>query len=203
MLKKRQLNFLAHALLSGDDALVLTGNMVADHVRGNAIDALPQAMRLGVNLHREIDAFTDAHPIVRETSRKLVSDFGKYAPVVLDIYLDHFLAIGWARHGKGDLTTFSQQVYRTLLINYRLLPARSRRILPWMVAQNWLAGYANLRDLQRVFNGMNRRASFVSGMDRAVDVLMVYYADVEATFNLFWPELSQHAQEVLAKSEKS
>ncbi len=201
--KKRQLNFLAHALLSGDDALVLTGNMVADHIRGNAIDALPRAMRLGVNLHREIDAFTDSHPVVKVTSYSLVSDFGKYAPVVLDIYFDHFLAIGWARHGKGDLTGFSQHVYRTLLFNYRLLPNRSRRILPWMVAQNWLAGYANLRDLQRVYNGMNRRASFVSGMDRAVDVLMVHYAALETTFNLFWPELSQHAQEVLARIDKS
>lgn len=177
--------------------------MVADHVRGNAVDALPPSMRLGVILHREIDAFTDAHPIVRETARSLVSDFGKYAPVVLDIYFDHFLAIGWSRHGKGDLTGFSQHVYRTLLFNYRLLPNRSRRILPWMVAQNWLAGYANLRDLQRVFNGMNRRASFVSGMDKAVGVLMEYYAAVEAAFNFFWPELSQHATEVLTRSDKS
>jgi acyl carrier protein phosphodiesterase len=194
------LNFLAHALLSGKDELVLTGNMVADHVRGNAVGFLPPAMRIGVDLHYAIDAFTDAHPVVRETSRRLSPEFGKYSPVVLDIYFDHFLAIGWSRHSTTDLTEFSLHVYRTLLFNWRLLPARSQRILPWMIAQNWLAGYANLRDLQRVFNGMNRRASFASGMEKAVEVLMTKYPIVETAFNDFWPELTQHAAEILEQS---
>ncbi|HMM11295.1 MAG TPA: ACP phosphodiesterase [Bacteroidales bacterium] len=193
------MNFLAHALLSGDDEMVLTGNMVADHVRGSQLDLLPEAMRLGVQLHRRIDAFTDSHPVVKHTSLLLIPDFGKYAPVVLDIYFDHFLAIGWARHGKGDLTVFAQRVYRTLLFNYHLLPARSRRILPWMIAQNWLAGYANLRDLQRVFYGMNRRASFQSGMDNAVQVLIENYSRVETAFNDFWPELSLDTMTFMSK----
>lgn len=156
------------------------------------LDGLPPAMRQGVQIHRSIDAFTDSHPLVKETSRTLSPDFGRYAPVVLDIYFDHFLAIGWQRYGKGDLNSFAQWVYRTLLTHYTLLPPRSRRILPWMVAQNWLAGYANLRDLQRVFNGMNRRASFASGMDKAVDVLLQHYNELEATFADFWPQLQLH-----------
>ncbi|MBK9290102.1 MAG: DUF479 domain-containing protein [Bacteroidetes bacterium] len=171
--------------------------MVADHVKGDMLARLPDAMRSGVQLHRAIDAFTDNHPLVRQTSQQLSADFGKYAPVVLDIYFDHFLAIGWAHYGKGDLTEFALHVYRTLLRNYRILPARSKRILPWMVAQNWLAGYANLRDLQRVFNGMNRRASFVSGMDQAVKVLLQNYTLVGDAFAAFWPELCQLAEQFL------
>lgn len=193
--KVRKLNFLAHALLSGDNQLVLTGNMVADHVKGQMLDSLPEAMREGLQLHRMIDSFTDSHPLVKETAQTLTADFGKYAPVVLDIYFDHFLAIGWDRHGRGDLTAFAQWVYRTLLTNYGYLPPRSRRIVPWMVAQNWLAGYANLRDLQRVFNGMNRRASFVSGMDKAVDVLLEHYIMVGNAFEQFWPDLRLHVNQ--------
>lgn len=193
--KHTTLNFLAHALLSGDNPLVLTGNMVADHVKGQMLGSLPHDMQHGVHLHRMIDSFTDRHERVKHAARMMNDHFGKYAPVVVDIYFDHFLAIGWHRHGKGDLTDFAGRVYRILLSNYNLLPPRSRRILPWMVGQNWLAGYANLRDLRRVFNGMNRRASFSSGMDKAIEVLLDNYTLIESSFEDFWPELRLHIEQ--------
>ena len=49
------MNFLAHALLSGDDDAVLVGNVCADFIKGVRLDDVPDGIRDGVRMHRRID----------------------------------------------------------------------------------------------------------------------------------------------------
>lgn len=189
------MNFLAHAFLSGNDPEILFGNFVADSIKGKMIQKFNGNFLKGVELHRAIDTFTDEHPEVRKSVSRLQPTFKKFSPVVSDIYYDHFLAANWSDYSTTDLTQFSQSVYKTLLQHYSLLPPRSKRILPWMMAQNWLVGYANLKDLQRVFNGMSRRTKFDSGMDKSVVFLQAHYADFENDFRSFFPELIRFAEQ--------
>ena len=57
------MNFLAHLYLSGDDEEQIVGNFIADHVKGKAIESYSDGIRAGIMLHREIDVFTDSHPV--------------------------------------------------------------------------------------------------------------------------------------------
>ncbi|MDP3442077.1 MAG: acyl carrier protein phosphodiesterase [Ignavibacteria bacterium] len=193
------MNYLAHAYLSGDDPEILFGNFVADSIKGKKLNDYPLRIQEGVQLHRAIDNFTDQHEIVRQCNELLQPIFRKYAGVITDIYFDHFLALHWHRYSEKDLVEFSMHVYQTLLKRYTILPPRSRRILPWMMAQNWLVGYANLRDLQRVFNGMSRRTKFDSGMENAVVFLVDNYLFFERNFNAFFPELMQFSTEFMSQ----
>jgi acyl carrier protein phosphodiesterase len=68
-----------------------------------------------------------------------------------------------------------------------------------MIAQNWLTGYANLYDLQRVFNGMSQRTRFDSGMEHAVEFLKYNYQDFEQDFRLFFPDLERESAQVLER----
>ncbi len=88
--------------------------------------------------------------------------------------------------------------YKILIRNYDILPPKSKRILPYMATQNWLEGYANLIDLQRVFDGMSRRASFVSGMENAIFDLKKDYMAYETEFGLFFPDIINYTNKVLA-----
>jgi acyl carrier protein phosphodiesterase len=45
-------------------------------------------------LHRAIDTFTDAHPVLDEVL-KLHSRYHHYAGVIVDVFYDHFLAKNW------------------------------------------------------------------------------------------------------------
>ncbi|MBU1010312.1 MAG: DUF479 domain-containing protein [Bacteroidetes bacterium] len=191
------MNFLAHALLSGTDPDILFGNFVADSIKGKKIEAYPDKVRLGVDLHRAIDSYTDTHPVVVESVARLRPEFRLFSAVIADIYFDHFLARNWTAYSQADLHVFAAGVYRILLKRYAILPPRSRRILPWMMAQNWLVGYANLRDLQRVFNGMSRRSAFDSGMEKAVDFLKLNYAEFEQDFARFFPDMILFATDKL------
>ena len=86
------MNYLVHIFLSGDDRRVQIGNFVGDAVKGRAYENYPLGFREGILLHREIDDYTDHHPVVREVVDMLRGGFGRYSGVLTDIYFDHLLA---------------------------------------------------------------------------------------------------------------
>jgi len=124
-------------------------------------------------------------------------DLGRYAGVAVDIFYDHFLALHWNSYSATDLTDFSLWVYHVMGKYFSVLPQRSRRILPYMIAQNWLVSYSNLYDLERVFRGMDRRTGFKSQMGRAVEVMKSYYIDLQEEFTLFYPDLQSMVSQEL------
>lgn len=189
------MNFLAHAHLSGGDAELLVGNLVADAVKGNQISRYPEKVARGILLHRQIDTFTDSHPIVRNSKNAIKNQAGRYAGVDVDIYYDHFLARKWNGYSDVPLEQFTVSVYHELGSHGDLLPARVKRMLPYMVAQNWLNSYANLADLRRIFYGMDRRTNFRSGMSKAVEILEMHYDALEKDFERFYPEIIAFAED--------
>lgn len=183
------MNFLAHLYLSPEDDHITLGNFIADAVKGKNFDKYNDKIKEGILLHRAIDKYTDQHPVFRRSSQKLNGKYKKYSAVIIDIYYDHFLAKNWNDYSKTDLVDFVSGAYKILIKNYFLLPKKTKRILPFMIAQNWLVGYANLVDLQRVFNGMARRTTFDSGMENAISDLKINYTIFENDFREFFPEL--------------
>lgn len=188
------MNFLAHAHLSGGNKDFLVGNLIADAVKGNPVSLFPEMIAQGILLHRQIDAFTDAHPSFRNSVRIIRKEAGRYSGVVVDIYYDHFLARKWNEFSKIPLDQFTVSVYRILGNHFDMLPARVKRMLPYMMAQNWLNSYANLKDLRRIFYGMDRRTKLRSGMSRAVEILEAHYNSLQKDFEDFYPEMMAFAQ---------
>ena len=185
------MNFLAHAHLSFDDEYLLVGNLIADAVKGKQFFLFPEGIRKGMLLHRKIDAFTDSHPQVRHSKQLIVDVLARYSGVAVDIYYDHFLALYWADYSTIPLDTFTPWVYLVLGKNMAILPPRIRRVLPYMVAQNWLSGYANPNELKRVFRGMDRRSGGRSGLRYAMVPLEQYYDALRDDFREFYPKLYQ------------
>jgi len=183
------MNFLAHYFLSPEDDQIALGNFIADAVKGKEFEKYNDKIKNGILLHREIDNYTDKHPVFRRSTQILNSKYKKYSGVIIDIYYDHFLAKNWKDYSKTDLVDFVSQAYKILIKNYFILPKKIKRILPFMIAQNWLVGYANLNDLQRVFNGMARRTTFDSGMENAIFDLKNNYTTFENDFREFFPDL--------------
>jgi len=191
------MNFLAHTHLSPDNDDIIFGNFIADAVKGKSYLKYRNDIILGILLHRRIDVFTDRHPIVKNSKSIIREHFGKYSGIVVDIYYDHFLARNWEHYHYDELSKFSTKVYFILAQRFLLLPTRVRRMLPFLIAQNWLSGYANLNDLQRVFNGMDRRTNYISGMGKAVEVLEENYELLYSDFKDFYRELEFYSKEVL------
>lgn len=185
------MNFLAHLYLSGKDHSLMIGNFIADSVKGKEVLEFSVDIQRGIKLHRHIDYFTDTHPIVSEGKKILAPYFGRYSSVVLDIYMDHFLAKDWTTYSNIPLQSYAISVYNLLEENQSVLPERVQQLLPYMIRQDWLTNYANFYGIEQVFQGMMRRASFVSHMDDASEVLQKHYAEIQSCFDLFFPKLVQ------------
>lgn len=188
------MNFLAHAYLSGNNDEILFGNFIADAVKGNGWQNFSLDIQTGIKLHRLIDVYTDRHPVFRRSLGRIRENFGKYSGIVVDIYYDHFLAKNWSDYSKTELTTYADHVYTVLQDNYELLPERTKRMLPYLVSQNWLVGYADFRGLGLVFYGMDRRTGLKSGMKNAIDVLLENYEELGSDFKEYFPELVNYSK---------
>ena len=196
------MNFLAHIYLSGNNELVTIGNFVADGVRGNKYKDYSEEIQVGILLHREIDTFTDAHPIFRRSTKRLHKNYGHYSGVIVDIFYDHFLAKNWREYSKIPLPKYVKEFYKSLQTNFELLPARFKHLTPFMIEDNWLLSYASIEGIQQVLNGMNRRTNGKSQMNKATTELKEYYNDFESDFTAFFEELVNFSNKKRLELEK-
>jgi acyl carrier protein phosphodiesterase len=188
------LNYLAHLYLSGNDEELLLGNFIADAVKGNKAALYSPGIARGIKLHRLIDTYTDTHPVVSETKARLREKYKKYAPVVADLYFDHFLAKHFERFANESLEEYSQRAYSLINSHFAALPERVQYFFPYMMEQNWLLGYAKIEGIARALTGLSRRTSFVSGMETAGEELTLNYSLYHQDFELFFPELEDYVE---------
>jgi acyl carrier protein phosphodiesterase len=186
------MNFLAHIFLSGHNPDIIIGNFIADHVKGKQILDFSPEIRNGINLHREIDSFTDSHAIVRDTKIRIRPAFKKYAPVVADVYYDHFLAASWQQWSGVSLETFAADFYKMISESSHLLPKRTQNMLTYMIRQNWLTSYASVDGISNILTAMASRTKFISNMEKGGDELIRNYDSIKKDFELFFPELQHH-----------
>jgi len=191
------MNFLAHIYLSGDNPKVKVGNFMADSIRGKKYNEFPQDYKNGILLHRAIDTFTDAHPTVRKSTRKLHANYSHYSGVIVDIFYDHFLAKNWQHYCDVPLESYVDDFYDLLQEHYHILPMNIKRMMPYMIADNWLVSYAKIEGISKVLNGMNRRTQNRSKMNYATEELQDHYGEFESEFTSFFKELKEFCSDQL------
>lgn len=191
------MNYLAHIYLSGDNNLITIGNFIADGIKGKSYKKYPKDIQIGILLHRNIDTFTDAHQTVRQSTKRLHEKYGHYSGVIVDILYDHFLAKNWDKYSEVPLADYVETFYDTLEDNYEILPLRVKKMMPYMLTDNWLLGYASIEGISRVLTGMNNRTKNRSGMDGAVKELKLFYKEFEMEFSSFFDELISFSKEKL------
>ncbi|XLS30975.1 ACP phosphodiesterase [Flavobacteriaceae bacterium M23B6Z8] len=187
------MNFLAHIYLSGDRDLVKIGNFIADGIRGKKYLSYPSEVQKGILLHRSIDSFTDSHPTVKKSTKKLHQNYGHYSGVIIDIFYDHFLACNWKDYSQVPLNVFVDDFYKLLQKHNAILPLRIQQMMPSMIQDNWLLSYASIEGMSRILHQMNRRTENKSKMNFAIRELKLYYEELETEFKSFFEELIIHA----------
>lgn len=189
------MNFLAHIYLSFGDDEITIGNFIADSIRGNKYKHLPDRIQKGILLHREIDTFTDSHPIAKISSKRLHNNYSHYSRVIVDIFYDHFLAKNWKQYSDTPLELFVANFYDLLQDNITILPDNTKRMIPYMISDNWLLNYAELDGISRVLSGMNRRTHNKSKMNYAILDLEKGYDAFEHEFTTFFKELEAFSKQ--------
>ena len=188
------MNYLAHIYLSGNSDEIILGNFIGDYVKGNKYLQYPEKVAFGIQLHRNIDSFTDRHPDVRKCIHLLKPGYGRYAGIVTDIFFDHFLASNWNEFSPFTLRQFAKHAHAVFLSNFMLLPFRVKQFLPFLIQHKRLESYANRENLFQVLEIMSRRTSLPDNGKWALQVLNQEYDQFEALFRSFFAEVIEYVE---------
>jgi acyl carrier protein phosphodiesterase len=126
---------------------------------------------------------------VRKSTKRLHKKYSHYSGIIVDMLYDHFLAKNWSNYCKTDLSLYTENFYTSLETHYNILPNRIQKMIPHMLADNWLVSYASKEGIGRALEGMNRRTKNKAHMDEAINELDEFYEAFENEFTLFFKEL--------------
>jgi acyl carrier protein phosphodiesterase len=193
------MNYLAHLHLGGQQPEQLLGSLYGDFVKGPLAGRFPLPLEAAIRLHRQIDVFTDSHPLVLASLARFPRERRRYAGIILDVFFDHCLALHWQDYADQPLAQFTGRVYQVLGAQPDL-PGRLAQIAPYMAADDWLGSYSEFAVLEQVFRGIARRLSRPEGMDGALEVVDALYQPLMDDFRVFYPQLQAFAGKALGQA---
>lgn len=191
------MNILAHAYLSAHHDELVIGNFIGDFIKGDPAaerHGLTPGEIVGVRVHRAIDSFTDTHPTVGAVRELLYPRCHKYAGAAVDIFFDHYLARSFHTLTGEWLAPFVTDFYETIQKHSHRLPPSAARMADYMIRHDWLTSYQHLSGIDRALKGVSRRTAYPSGLDTAIVDLERYFGPIDAYFQSFWKELTQHIE---------
>jgi acyl carrier protein phosphodiesterase len=195
-----RLNFLAHALLAGDEEADRIGGLMGDFVKGLLPAGLPPDLASGVALHRAIDGFADRHPAFAASRARISPLRRRLGGVLVDLFYDHLLARDWAEHGVGRLEDYVAGLYRALDFQGDVLPARAVEIGRLMRQQDWLCSYREVAQVGLVIDRMSihrlRRANSLAG---GIEEFLADSPGFERDFRIFLPDALAFASDWRAR----
>lgn len=186
---KNSMNFLAHLTLSHFDTDLQAGNFLGDFVKGKAINKLPIGVQLGIDMHRAIDAMTDADPDVKALNQLLSDRHGRYAGVITDIGFDHFLCQNWEQFGPLEFDAFRVGTYWALHARREAMSERVQGYIEGMLNHDWLTLYKSPEGMAHVFHRLRPRLSKPELLDGVNESLAEYHGEFNQTFLALFPRL--------------
>ena len=183
------MNFLAHALLSGEAETDRVGGLMGDFIKGPLPAGLPPDLAAGVALHRAIDSFADRHPAFAASRARVSPLRRRVSGILVDLFYDHLLARDWTDHGTGTLDDYTAQLYASLDTYSAVLPESAREIVELMTRNDWLGSYRHVAAVGRAIDRMAiyrlRRATSLAG---GIEEFLADAAGFEADFRAFLPD---------------
>lgn len=190
------MNWLAHVFLSEPNVEFQLGNLLADVVRGPRRDAMSAEFVRGAACHKAIDAFTDAHPIVKRSRARIGSEHRRFSGVLVDVFYDYYLARGWQHYSAITLDAYTAAFYAGAEPHLKELPPDARTMLERIIRYDLLRSYARVegveRALQRISSYLSSRWSREFALDRGVRDLLAHEAEFADDFQEFFPLLQGH-----------
>lgn len=182
------MNYLAHLALSYPSAGLVVGNFIGDHVRNKDLVHFTKEVRLGIDMHRRIDSFTDKHKASTAIREKLFTDYRHISRILVDIYYDHFLAVYFEQFHHQSLGTFNDKIAALLQQHVNIMPASAQGYLRGMQAQNWLLEYSSVAGIGVILNKMANRSG-LHLLQPGARSLEHHYDFFKMQFLKFYPEL--------------
>ncbi len=191
------MNYLAHLFLAKNTPEFQIGNLLGDFVKGSLEkyqNYYHQDILQGIKHHRQIDYFTDNHPIFIQSKNRISQSRKRFAGIIIDIGYDRLLSSHWKQFSEETLEDFITRMYNILENNQNILPEKLQKALPRMIEQNWLGSYQTREGINLTFQRIAKRIKRVNNLATAQEELINNYKGIEKDFLEFFPELYTYAK---------
>jgi acyl carrier protein phosphodiesterase len=198
------MNYLAHAYLSFEQPALITGNMIADFVKGQSrLAVYDPAIQAGIRIHRAIDTFTDQHPLTLHAKQYFRASSGLYSGVFVDLVYDHFLATDPEKFTAESLHSFARNIYSIIRKQEAALPPAFMKMFGYMEEYDWLYGYHYIDGIFRSMKGLVQRAKYLETDANIIyAVFMEHYEKLKACYQEFFPELQQYVEGLIREENR-
>jgi acyl carrier protein phosphodiesterase len=186
------MNYLAHALLSPDDPVVLMGNLWGDLLRPRDFDQVEERILKGVEIHRRIDAYTDQHAKVDQLVHLIRPYQGKYTPVVADVLMDFMLSKYWKNFHHGSVQEFCQHKYDVVSTHLHRIPERLHFRINRMLDNKWLESCIDRERMKTTLLMLSHRASFENKIMDAMRPYELHEEKMDGLFLEFFVDLKNY-----------
>lgn len=183
------MNYLAHLLLSPPDPAFRIGNLLPDLLRLPQLEHFEGAFRQGIERHRLIDAFTDAHPAVHVSRQRLWPTHRRFSGVIVDIVYDHCLLTRWRDHCAVPAEAFLDEVHRSLPELRNMLPEKTFAHLEALTQWRWIGAYSDLEGVSTAMMRIGKRLRRPVDFSDLQPALVANRSGFLEDFDRFFPDL--------------
>ncbi len=159
---------------------------------------MSEQFQRGAACHKVIDAFTDAHAVVKLSRTRLGADYRRFSAVLMDVFYDYLLARNWERYSDESLDEFTGRFYAQANVATLALPGTARAMLVRIVRRDSLGSY---RTIEGVEHALRRISSYLSdrwhkpfALEQSIPLLLQHEAELNADFVEFFPQLQAHVE---------
>jgi acyl carrier protein phosphodiesterase len=190
------MNYLAHVLLAEDDAQSIIGNLMADTLKRSDFDRLPVRIQKGIRQHRQVDSFTDRHPVV---IRRLGNAYGWFGGIIIDVYYDHLLALNWDQFCSTPLREFCDDVHEYLHQSMEEMPYEGQYLARRLIQLDRLYSYTTLEGISCALESISERLKIRMPklnvrLQDAIPDLKMLHPELTEDFQEFFPQLQSFSQ---------
>lgn len=191
------MNFVAHQFLSFHNTEIQLGNLYGEVVRGNNYRNYSGDLQRGILLHRKIDSFTDANKIVKRSTHKFHEKYGKYAPVIVDVFYDYLLIKNWRNYSQQSYADFVSDCYTLFERNFESFPPKLQYKVGHLLQYDWFGNYQTLDGIKETLKGISQRSKFPNQIDNSIDEFLLFQEELDRDFSEFFPLLIQDCRNFL------
>lgn len=210
------MNYLAHAVLAGENHSVVAGSVAGDFVKGVVRDGdFPPLFTLGIRLHRRLDAFSNAEPHLRASADRVPAALRRIAPPCIDVLADHLLAraidsapasylppaLLAKSTGDDALVAYEAMLHKLLDAHTEFTSPDAQRFFHHAQASHLFSEYRTFERTSRGIGYVCERLRRPADAPAMINALASNMHALEQDFADYWPALRQEAERFLVASD--
>jgi len=187
------MNYFAHLVLSQPTVESTVGNLLGDFAKGVDRYQLSAAISAGLDNHRAVDRFTDAHPEIQVLKSLFSTHRRRFAGIALDVYFDHLLMKHWSRFEVRTLQSVIDEFYQRMVEGRVLMPSsQMQSTTQRMVDYDWFGSYREIESIGHALDRIASRIRYKNNFEGAIEDIVEHQDVIENSFLTFFPQLHEH-----------